>query len=120
MGDSETLEHRDSRVAAAEYEGEIGDDPAVFKSVIHHDRIAKIVGVAQVAEVTIKEAIESKCCYANAVTLAKNTNGGVDGLYVVGWPHIAIGVGRMAGAPSEKVEALKTAARRRRGYTGRE
>src|SRR5205085_2349895 len=109
-GDGEALEHRRSRVAPAEHESKISDDPAVFKGVIQHYRIAEIVGVAEVAEVAIQEAVESERGHAHAVDLAKNSDRGIDGLDVVHRAYVAVGIRGMASAPVCKVQAVKVSA----------
>src|SRR5213078_3553931 len=106
----EALEYGCGRVASAEEESKIGDDPAVFKGVIQHYRIAESVGVAEVAEVAVKEAVESERGHPHAVNLAKNSDRGIDGLDIVGRPHVAVGVRGMACAPVGEVQAVKASA----------
>ena len=84
---------------AVHLEGEVGHDPAVVEGVVDDDRIAEVVGVAQVAEVALAhQVVEGDGRHKRTGILVEDAQRGIDGLQVVHRSHVAVGIGRMAGA----------------------
>ena len=98
----------DDIVGSVQDKREIGDDPTVLKSIVKNDRIAKVIRVAQVSEMTLAhESIESEGGYLEPVGFAENTDRSVNCLDVVGGTDIAVRIGRAARAPVQAIEAFK-------------
>ncbi len=104
--DGETLEVGRDRVARVRRERKVGDDPAIGTGVPHHDGIAEILIVARVAQVSLAhQRVEAERGDLDAVALAKDADGGVDGLNVVDRSDVAVRVGRPTVAPMREVES---------------
>lgn len=89
---------------------------AAYKGVIDNNRISKVVGIAQVAEVALAhEGVEGERRYRCTAGLVVNTDRGIDGLNVVSWTDVAIGIWWMSIAPGGKVESIEVSDRARCG-----
>ena len=123
LRDGEALEDASGGLTlprAVELEREVGDEPAVLEAVVEDDRVAEVVGVAEVPEVPLAhERVERERRDAVAVRLVVDADRGVDRLDVVGRADVAVRVGRVAGAQFAKSRPAKfESGARRRGCDG--
>jgi hypothetical protein len=93
---------------SVEGEREIGDEPAILEGVVQHDRVAEIVRVAQIPEMTLAhEVIEGERGQASTRDLVVDADRRVHGLDVVVRADVTVGVGRMTRSPIGEVEAIE-------------
>ena len=94
-------------------EGEIADDPAILEAVIKDDRVAEVVCVAKVAEVTLAhEGIEGERRHPRAIAFPVNADGGINRLDVIHGPHVSVRVGWMSRSPGSEIQPVKVGDRR--------
>src|SRR5262249_50603717 len=104
--------------STAELKREVRDHPAIFKRVVKDNRVAEIVGVAQIAEVALAhQGIKGERRYQIASRLVVDADRSIDSLNIMIWTNVADCIRWMAVAPRVEVQAFKAAGRRRRGST---